>query len=567
MSFRKRFGAIVRPDLVTAAARFPTPVAAALLATVLVILRTEGIIPRGSELVDRALFGTATAFALGTAGRIWLEARGRAAALALAQLGAIAIGAGTASALFGLWLTPGMLLAALVLLVVSAPGLARGGTPVRFWTFNIRSAFAALVGVIGAGAFSLGIWAILATLRSLFDLPVPFRLASHAATIGFVLVLPLYWLAFQPRVLQIGAEEPSPDVLLRAIAALTDFVFIPLLAVYIVILHVYGVKIAIDGVLPRGQIGWMVSIFLGLGYAAFILALPRHSPLPALRNAFRLAWPPSTIVPVGLLALALRQRVQAYGITDDRYLLALVAVGAALLFLAWLPRRRTDVRLVPAVFAALLLVGAVGPLAARNMTVRSQAERFVAVLDASGYLTDGRFNGKQSTPWGQETRRDLQSIIALLEGRRALHLIAPVVGAEQAPLRGQIQARLGLDPAAPTPIVAPYVRIDSDLLLGHFHMTGPSTRSVVFKAPGSAEYTLAAEGRRLVLSGPEGPFAFDLSAEIAQVPGPEPNRTRLVRADDRRAVLILRHLRWEGSGEARALGSLSGEILIRHAVP
>jgi hypothetical protein len=372
MALSRRLSALVRPDLVTAAARFPAPVAMALLATVLIALSIEEVIPRNSERLERALYGAGAVFLAGVACGILLEG-GRAVWRVAGQLAAVALGTTAALALYSLWLMPPFLIASLALLVIAAPGFAAGGTPIRFWVFNVRSAFAALVGAVGAGAFVFGFWAILATLRALFDLSIPHRLVGHAAAVGFVLVLPLYWLAFQPRVQDLDAEEPPSDILLRAVVALTDFVFLPLLVIYTVILHAYAAKIAIEAALPRGQIGWMASIFLGLGYFVFLLAVPQLGRLARLRESFRLAWPPATLVPAGLLALALRERVQAYGVTEERYLIGVAAVMAVLLFLAWLPRRRLDPRLVPTVAAGLLLVAAAGPLSAPFQTARSQA--------------------------------------------------------------------------------------------------------------------------------------------------------------------------------------------------
>jgi hypothetical protein len=567
MSLSRRFAAILRPDLLTAAVRFPVPVAAALLAMILIVLRSEDVISRKDELYGRVLYGCAAAFAAGVAGRIWLEARNRPAELLSVQLAAIAIGVGAAFAVNSLWLTPPMLLGCMALLVVAAPGLSAGGTPARFWSFNITSTFAALVGALGAGAFVLGLWAIFETLKTLFDLRLPYRLMGHVTTVGFVLVLPLYWLALQPKVLNLEADEPPPDVQLRALAVLTDFILIPLVVAYTVILHVYAAKIAVDAALPRGQIGWMISIFLALGYLSFLLAFPRHSPLPGLRRLFRLAWPPATLVPIGLLALALRERMQTYGVTEDRYLIGIVAAAAALLIVAWLPKWRLDVRLVPVIAAGLLLIAASGPTAARLMSVHSQAQRFVAVLEASGALRNGRFADERSALWGSENRRDVQSIIDLLESRRALHLIAPVVGADAAADASKLKGLIGLQRTwQPQPTVLSYVRIDSDILLGPFSLyTGVADPAVLFRHPDSPEYALRRDGSRLALSGPDGTFSFDLSAEPASELSAGPYPPRVVHADDNRAALVVRRLTWNASGETRTFAHLDAQILIRQA--
>lgn len=453
MSSPVRLGTILRPDLAAAIVRFPVPVGASLVATVLLILGIADRIPLQESEFEWALLGALITFLGGVAGQIWLESRGRVVETILSQLAALALGLSTALALFDPWLDPFVLTDALAVLVVAAPGLSPGGTPIRFWVFNTRSVLAGVVGVVGIGAFALGFWAIVATLQSLFGLEqLSDHLSYYAVAVGFAFVLPLYWLACQPKVLEIEDEEPQPDLLWRTVAGLADFVAIPLLAIYAVILHayaagilyIYATKITVDAAPLHKQVGWMVAIFLQLGYLTFLLAWPQQSPLPGLRRLFRLLWPPATIVPVGLLALALWERIETYGLIEERYQIALGALAACFLFIAWLPRRQLDARLVPAVVAGLLVIGSVGPFSARWVTVRSQAQRFVAILEASGELQDGRFDGERSTPWPRETRDDLRFIIGLLDERGSLHLIAPAVGEELAADRQELTTRLGL---------------------------------------------------------------------------------------------------------------------------
>jgi len=567
MSAFSRLKGVFLPDLAAAVRRFPVPVAAALIATFIVILRIEKVFAGESDLFSRLYFAVAIAFGAGVAGRIALESRDRSAATIVGHGIPVVLGAAAGLSVFSLWMTPTLAIAALALAVVAAPGLSPGATPIQFWIFNTRSIFAGLVGTLGAVIFVLGFWGILKTLGTLFDLHFSNNPISYAVAVSFNLMLPIYWLALLPKVSDIGDEEPQPDVLIRAIAALTDFVFIPLLVIYAVILHVYAVKIAIDATLPRGQIGWIVSIFLALGYLTLLLALPERSPVPSIRRLFRALWPPATLVPAGLLALALQKRVAAYGITEDRYLTGLAAMAAVILFGIWLVRRRLDIRIVPVVAASLLLVGAVGPLAARLMTVHSQAQRFIAVLDASGELKDGRFDGERTTPWGQETRNDLRSIAHLLERRRALHLVAPVMGAEVTSSARTIGSYLGLDRAEPAgPIVVAYARIGDTILTNHFSWfswASTADRLIVFRASGEPEYLLTVESRRAVLSGPEGKFAFDLSAEPRRQTGSAETHPRLVGADNPGAMLILRELRRKGSEEDLPIDRLSGQFLIR----
>ena len=111
------------------------------------------------------------------------------------------------------------------------------------------------------------------------------------------------------------------------------------------------------------------------------MAKGREIYLPGLRTPFRRWFIASTLIPLVLLALAVAVRIRAYGITEDRYMLG--AHRARWLPLGWIgrapaPARHpslTGCRLAPWHYSA-----AVGPLSARNVTIRNQAERARTIL-------------------------------------------------------------------------------------------------------------------------------------------------------------------------------------------
>src|SRR5690606_26366728 len=94
---------------------------------------------------------------------------------------------------------------------------------------------------------------------------------------------------------------------------------------------------------------------------------------------FLRVWPFILIVPILLLAYALYLRVGAYGITPDRYLVALFAlVLVILVVLQQLPASRGDIRFMVFVPCVALLLASFGPQGANAVSLRSQAARFLA---------------------------------------------------------------------------------------------------------------------------------------------------------------------------------------------
>jgi hypothetical protein len=83
-----------------------------------------------------------------------------------------------------------------------------------------------------------------------------------------------------------------------------------------------------------------------------------------------------------LLGIAIGMRIDAYGITEERYQLALIVLGSALVAASVLVRRPLDLRILPLIGGTLALVAAIGPLSARNVTIYSQSARVRAIVSA-----------------------------------------------------------------------------------------------------------------------------------------------------------------------------------------
>ena len=60
----------------------------------------------------------------------------------------------------------------------------------------------------------------------------------------------------------------------RGVSVLVNYVLVPVIFIYAVILHAYAVKIALEQSLPEGQIATIVTIFALGGTGAWLIAWP-----------------------------------------------------------------------------------------------------------------------------------------------------------------------------------------------------------------------------------------------------------------------------------------------------
>ncbi len=314
------------------------------------------------------------------------------------------------------------LFVAAVLTIPLAPYVRR--EPEGFWAFIWRLTHALALAFIAIIVFCLGLSAIFASIDYLFGIDIKSSLYGHIWSIGLGFVGPLFALSLIPTTFPERDAPDAADVFVAGIRILSDFVAVPLLAAYVAILHVYALKIIVEGELPKGQIGWMVLSF-GLALLALRVVVHPMSDLARAPTRFFLRyWAIGLVVPLVLLVVALQQRVATYGVTPERYALGLFALFLGVVLLAQLlPRLRADVRVIPALGALALFLGSFGPWGMFAVSTRSQMDRLMQHLAEAGVLEDGRIS---ATPkFSRGDAEDVRSIVNMLVEIRRTDRLKP----------------------------------------------------------------------------------------------------------------------------------------------
>jgi len=244
--------------------------------------------------------------------------------------------------------------------------------------------------------------------------------------IGLGFVGPAFALALIPETFPDSDLPERGNFLVSSLLILTDFAAAPLVAVYAVLLHAYALKILVSGELPRNQLGWMIIVF---GLATLVLrmiAAPFAETARLPTRIFLKVWPYLLIVPLALLVFAIWERIAAYGLTPERYLLALFAVLLAVILLLQLDRRwRDDIRVIPVLGAISLFFASFGPWGIIEASAAWQASRVFESLRAAGALDE---NGRLTAPptWEFGPASDVQSIVFLLDQFGQLDRLDPL---------------------------------------------------------------------------------------------------------------------------------------------
>jgi hypothetical protein len=267
----------------------------------------------------------------------------------------------------------------------------------------------------------------------LFDLSIPGSAYSHIWATGAALLAPLFALGMIPaNVNEAFVAGVEPDSIEKAVFYVLNFALAPLVLVYALILHAYAIKIALAESMPKGEVGRLVLAFGVFGIVSYLVAYPwREIGLRPVRWLMRsFFW--LMVIPTFLLALAVWQRIGAYGVTPERYCLCLFALWmTGMIFYFAIARGRIDLRAIPASLAVLLLLSTLGPWSAPNVSTRSQLVQLRAQLERKHAFSDGKL--KLDPPRLETFARlvasndQLSSILRELDDLDGLDQIAPML--------------------------------------------------------------------------------------------------------------------------------------------
>jgi cytochrome bd-type quinol oxidase subunit 2 len=274
-----------------------------------------------------------------------------------------------------------LLASAAVLLLAMTPGVPwREHDRRRSWAFAWRLG----VRVLGIGLYSVALFAVLAgavaAVVSLFELRQPDHLYTDLAGAVFF--------AFAPWILVGGIHRlsaPPPDGVPEGVSRLGRWLYAPVLVIYLAVLYAYAVKVLATGELPRNLVSPLVIAAGLIGLLGAALLEPVHGDDEHRGVSLLVRAVPALLLPLVPLALwALGARLGEYGWTEFRYvrMALVVAIGIlAVLGTVRLVRRGRPLQgTVPAVFAAVALLSAVGPWSAPALSRRDQTERLRSEL-------------------------------------------------------------------------------------------------------------------------------------------------------------------------------------------
>jgi hypothetical protein len=306
-----------------------------------------------------------------------------------------------------------LLLAAVLLTTSFLPFLGRAGEENGFWQYNKVMFLRIATAVLYSAVLYVGLALALGACDTLLGFDIE---GETYLQLWYWIVLVYstwFFLAGVPQDI-LGLQRVSDYP--TALRIFSQYVLIPLVVVYMIILYAYMAKIIIQWDLPKGWVGYPVIGVSLAGMLALLLVHPiRNNPeskwVVPYAKLFYWAFYPLIV----LISVAIVTRISDYGVTENRYLVVVATAWLLGIALYFSLRRKADIRIVPISLCIVSALAAFGPWGATAFARRSQLGRLRGILIADEVMVDEKLE-RTTKPLPFERKKEISNIVQYVIG-------------------------------------------------------------------------------------------------------------------------------------------------------
>ena len=271
------------------------------------------------------------------------------------------------------------------------------------------------IAILYAVVLSIGISSIIAAIDLLLY-KVNIDTYAYANSVIWIFFMTMYYLSILPKFNskleedvkytdKVGIYPKFLDILISNIA-------IPILAIFTGVLVVYFLKILITSKWPIGEVGPIVLGYSAAGIFIFILAGLLENNFAKLYRTF---FPKFLIGAVIMQLVSVYIRINAYGVTESRYYVALFGIYSLVcgIILSIKPTGRNG--LIVLIVAGFAIISVVPPIDTFTVSRASQINRIEGILTSEGMLSNGKIIPKENP--SENAKIEITNILAYLDNR------------------------------------------------------------------------------------------------------------------------------------------------------
>ncbi len=256
-----------------------------------------------------------------------------------------------------------------------------------FWNYNKTLFLRFLISLLYSGFLYVGLVLALVALKILFDVNIPDKLFFQL----FVVFIGLFNTWFFVAGIPLDFDElDGITTYPKGLQVFTQYVLLPLLGLYLLILYGYGLKIILSWNWPKGIVSYLIMAVSVLGIFTILLIHPYaiHAGNQWIRRVskgYYLLLLPLMV----LLFLAIGMRLADYGFTVNRYLILATGIWLTTVCLYFIAGQ-SNIKFVPISLALFLLVISFGPWGIFSVSEKSQVKRLEAILIEGNIIRNGK---------------------------------------------------------------------------------------------------------------------------------------------------------------------------------
>ena len=273
----------------------------------------------------------------------------------------------------------------------------RKNQDVQFWNFSIGAVLAFGLSAVIGGLVTLGLYLFLESLRMLFGIRVESSLFADIAAVCMTMLAPTLFMNLIPK----GRKKHQDTVVefSRFAKGVVQYLFIPLLVLYMLTLYVYAGQILSQWTLPVGGVSYLVTVSMVMMILLIYLTFPIQFQEGNRLFKHVTRWLPVAMLPLlALMTVAIGRRLSDYGITVSRLYLLVFNLWCYVVCLWLIFTRNKRIWIIPTSFAIILLLISVGPQSIANVTLKKLKDEARNAFVASG-LTQFPLSGEQYEKW------------------------------------------------------------------------------------------------------------------------------------------------------------------------
>ena len=264
-----------------------------------------------------------------------------------------------------------------------------------FWQYNKNLFINIFLTAVFTGVLIAGVQLAIVAVDQLFDFNFKDDYYRNPFIILSVFGSSFIFLLFNVNGLQDLEKDGNYPQILKFF---TQYILIPLLLIYAVILYFYSAKILLNWELPRGWVSYLVLAYSVVGIFALLLVYP-------LKEEFSKSWVKIfskifyfTLLPLLILLFtAIFTRILQYGYTEPRYFVLLLALWLSTVVVYFILKKKSNIKFVPvSLFFFGLFALAFPYMNTFSVAKRSQKTELNKILKENKLVLNGKidFNKK-----------------------------------------------------------------------------------------------------------------------------------------------------------------------------